>query len=139
MKNILAFFLIASFTITPSTSKNLSYANELAQLPINLVMYEHKANDEYQSVIYLPYYPAYGMVTYKSSTCNAELKGYIDPFALKNNILSITSGKCSLTFKQENQSLIPYKETNDCQSYHSSTCNFLKMNNLKRITFNLNH
>ncbi|CAI3934192.1 hypothetical protein [Commensalibacter papalotli (ex Botero et al. 2024)] len=105
------------------------------QQPINMIAYEHKAQHHYESVSYMPYYPAYGMISLKSPDCNAEIAGYIDPFALKHKKLIITYKTCKVSFNiaQNDQEISNSIETTSCEEYHPKNCSFSQIPALQRI------
>lgn len=110
------------------------------QQSLNMIAYEHKSPNQYAIVSYMPYYPAYGMVSFKSHQCNAEIAGYIDPFAIKEKKLIITYKTCKVSFDitQNNQILSNPTETISCQEYHPQNCNFTQIPTLQKIALNKN-
>lgn len=106
------------------------------QQSLNMIAYEHKSPHEYAVVSYMPYYPAYGMISYKSPQCNAEIAGYIDPFALKKKKLAITYKTCRVSFdmNDKDQTLSNPTETASCLEYHPKECIFSKIPTLQRIS-----
>lgn len=105
------------------------------QQPLNMIAYEHKAQHQYASVSYMPYYPAYGMISFKSPNCNAEIAGYIDPFALKHKKLIITYKTCKISFNidQNDQEINTPSEATSCEEYHPKNCSFSQIPALQRI------
>lgn len=121
-----------------SDQKSRSFTTQLAQKdPVNLILYEARGAETYAAVAYMPYYPAYGMVTLKTPTCRAELTGFVDPFLLQKNQLSITYKKCKITFQQNKQTLDHPKETEICQNFHPKECNFDKIPTLSNVNLSL--
>lgn len=106
------------------------------QQPLNMIAYEHKTPHQYAIVSYMPYYPAYGMISYRSPQCNAEIAGYIDPFALKKKKLVITYKTCKVSFNmtENDQILSNPSETPSCQEYHPKECSFSKVPALHHIS-----
>lgn len=106
------------------------------QASLNMITYEHKAPHQYATVLYMPYYPAYGMISFRSPECTAEIAGYLDPFALKNKKLIITYKLCKVSFDitQNNQELSNPQETDACQDYHPKNCNFSQIPSLRQIS-----
>lgn len=126
------------YPITSNAQENSktprSITNQIAQRdPVNLILYETKNSDSYTSVAYMPYYPAYGMIVFKTPHCKAELTGFVDPFLLQKNQLTITYKKCKISFQQKNQELITPQETEACEAYHPKDCNFSNMPNITKI------
>ncbi|CAI3929294.1 unnamed protein product [Commensalibacter communis] len=127
-------YIIGTVIFFPVMSQAQSNS-EPQRYSLNMIAYEHKAPNNYATVLYMPYYPAYGLVSMKSSGCNAEIAGYIDPFALKNKKLTITYKRCKISFdiNQETQELSQPSETTSCAEYHPKNCSFSQMPTLKLI------
>lgn len=106
------------------------------QQPLNMIAYEHKAPHQYAVVTYMPYYPAYGMISYKTPQCNAEIAGYIDPFAIKKKKLVITYKTCKVSFDMtdNDQTLSNPTETDSCLEYHPKECGFSTIPALQHIS-----
>lgn len=118
---------IPSGTASTSTQKD----------PVNLVFYEYRDKDRYESVAYMPYYPAYALISFKSPACNAELTGFVDPFALKKNQLEITYQKCKISFDQQGDSISHPQESGQCQELHPPSCPFTTISQLKKVRLHL--
>ncbi|MDI2089780.1 hypothetical protein [Commensalibacter oyaizuii] len=129
---IIGIILSPSLTYGEDISTNVQEPQQL-QTNINMVAYEHKSEHNYQIVAYMPYYPAYGMVSFRSPTCTAEITGYIDPFALKKNKLIITYKQCKVSFDQVNQTLTNPTESSACEQYRPKECSFTNNATLNKI------
>lgn len=118
----------------PSLSK--AQTDTPQPISLNMVTYEHKAPNQYATVLYMPYYPAYGMISFRSPECTAEIAGYIDPFALKNKKLIITYKLCKVSFDitKNGQEISNPQESETCQDYHPKNCNFSQLPSLQQIS-----
>ncbi|MDI2113286.1 hypothetical protein [Commensalibacter nepenthis] len=133
--SVLFPYMLGAAIFFPALSQAQSSKEQQEQYALNMIAYEHKAPNHYATVLYMPYYPAYGMISLKSPQCNAEIAGYIDPFALKNNKLIITYKRCKISFdiNQANQELSNPNETTVCEEYHPKNCSFSQIPSLKQI------
>lgn len=129
---IICMTMAVPISITMAQSP-LSITNQITEKdPVNLILYESRTANAYAAVAYMPYYPAYGLVTVQSPTCKAELTGFIDPFSLQKNRLVITYKKCSISFSQQKNQITNPEETEACKAYHPQSCNFSMLPTLTR-------
>lgn len=130
---LLPCILGATFAFSSLSNAQTDNAQPIS---LNMVAYEHKAPNQYATVLYMPYYPAYGMISLKSPGCSAEIAGYINPFTLKDKKLIINYKTCKISFdiSQNNQELSNPQENEACQTYHPKNCNFSQMPLLRQIS-----